>query len=458
LSSKSAFRRSVVIASDSEAISSFWGLLRRYASRNDSLHYAQSINRIVVKHCKTKIGREGSCHNSLLSFKRVRIPILFVTLTITLLIFGLGSQSAFSQCAGLCLYEQDTPQTKLPPAGVDAGDREPATIYFEPEGMSGLNRDLLVSGVYGVSNEHKSGVFASDRISVSQGLSDEFALNEMDSTGTVGENTGSRLYAANDAGADSNSQTSKSKHWEFILIPYVWFTGLNADITVNGATADVDASFLDLAKDLDFAFMFHGEAWWKGKFGGFVDTVYSKLSDSGNISLPNLSSVNVGLTSKLFILEFGGLYRAGTWDIGSPYNSFVQKAKPSVTLDFLAGGRYWHLNNELDIHGPLGILPSEIDKSRQWVDFIVGGRMGLNFYKKLTFEVRSDIGGFGLGSSSKIAWNIVSAIGYELPWYRITPLIGYRALYDDFSTESGSNSFESKFWLHGPVLGIAFIF
>jgi len=30
LSSKSAFRRSVVIASDSEAISSFWGLLRRY--------------------------------------------------------------------------------------------------------------------------------------------------------------------------------------------------------------------------------------------------------------------------------------------------------------------------------------------------------------------------------------------------------------------------------------------
>src|SRR3989337_3674232 len=104
-----------------------------YSPRNDSLHYAQSINRIVVKHCKTKIGREGSCHNSLLSFKRVRIPILFVTLTITLLIFGLGSQSAFSQCAGLCLYEQDTPQTKLPPAGLNAGYRESDTIYLGSE-------------------------------------------------------------------------------------------------------------------------------------------------------------------------------------------------------------------------------------------------------------------------------------------------------------------------------------
>src|SRR3972149_12243927 len=88
LSSKSAFRRSVVIASDSEAISSFWGLLRRYASRNDSLHYSQSINRIVIKHCKTKIEKVDSCRNSLLFFKGIRIPIIFVTLIINLLIFA----------------------------------------------------------------------------------------------------------------------------------------------------------------------------------------------------------------------------------------------------------------------------------------------------------------------------------------------------------------------------------
>ncbi len=402
--------------------------------------------------------REASCCYSLLSFNGKTNPILFLTLTITLLIFALGSQSAFSQCAGLCLYEQDTPQTKTPPVGLNAGYRESDTIYLGSEEVTEPNRDLSVSDVQGVSSKHNSGVFASERISVSQGLSDEFALNETDSNATASENSGGNVYAANNEGTNSNPPASHPQDWEFILIPYVWFTGLNADITVNGATADVDASFLDLAKDLDIAFMFHGEAWWKGKFGGFVDTVYSKLSDSGNISLQNSNSVNVGLTSELFILEFGGLYRAGTWDIGSPYNSFVQKAKPSVTLDFLAGGRYWHLNNELDIHGPLGILPSEIDKSRKWVDFIVGGRIGLNFYKKLTFEVRSDIGGFGLGSSSKISWNIVSAIGYELPWYRITPLIGYRALYDDYSSGSGSNRFESKFWLHGPVLGIAFRF
>src|SRR3990172_10908990 len=148
---------------------------------------------ITVKSCKTKMSREASFYYSLLFFKRIRIPIIFVTLIITLLILGLGSQSAFSQCAGLCLYEQDISQTKNPPEGADAGYREYAKDYFGSEEVTEPNRDLSGSDVQGVSSKHNSGVFASERISVSQGLSYEFALNEMDSTGTVGENTGGNV-------------------------------------------------------------------------------------------------------------------------------------------------------------------------------------------------------------------------------------------------------------------------
>src|SRR3989304_8601299 len=139
----------------------------------------------TVKNSKSKFEKVTSCHNSLLIFKRIRIPIIFVTLTITLLIFGLGSQSAFSQCDELCLHEQDISQNKISSAGADAGYRESATAYLGSEEVTEPNRDLSVSDVQGVSSKHNSGVFASERLSVSQGLSDEFALNEMDSTGTV---------------------------------------------------------------------------------------------------------------------------------------------------------------------------------------------------------------------------------------------------------------------------------
>ncbi|MGE5374838.1 MAG: hypothetical protein ACM3XO_07245, partial [Bacteroidota bacterium] len=77
----------------------------------------------TLKCRKTKMGREASWY-SLLSSKG--IDITFISLIITLLIFGLGGQSAFSQY-----------------------------------------RDLSVSDVRGVSNRHNSGVFASDGISVS---------------------------------------------------------------------------------------------------------------------------------------------------------------------------------------------------------------------------------------------------------------------------------------------------
>lgn len=47
----------------------------------------------------------------------------------------------------------------------------------------------------------------------------------------------------------------------------------------------------------------------------------------------------------------------------------------------------------------------------------------------------------GFSSDISISWNIAGYIGYELPWYRITPVIGYRALYDKYKDESGDNRF-----------------
>jgi hypothetical protein len=356
----------------------------------------------AVEHCKTKAERGAGYYSSVPFFQVISVPILFVTLIATLLFSALDSNLAFGQ--------------------------------------------------------QNSGAVADSESSLSQRFSDEVALSEADWTGTTGEDSGGDLYADNDGGADSSAYESNSKDWEFIIIPYAWLTGIDGDITVRGRSAEVDASFSDLFENLDIAAMLHGEVWWKRKFGFFVDSVYAKLSVDGNTNLPNSTSVDIDDTAKLFLLEFGGLYRAGTWDIGSPYNSFVQRSKPSVTLDLLAGGRYWHLKNELDIHGPAGVLPSEVESDRNWFDFIVGGRVGLDFYKKLTFVVRSDIGGFDLGFSSKISWNIISWIAYELPWYRITPLIGYRALYDDYSDGSGNNRFENNTWLHGPLIGVAFRF
>lgn len=388
------------------------------------------------------------------------LPAIFMTLTITLIILTLGGRSAFGQCDGLCLYERNNaPQTKI--SAVDPRYQESDTAYLGTNETTGANRDRSVSDVQGGSNEKHSGMIAGDRISISNSFSDDVALNEMDWIAQSGENFGGSFYAADDPESNSGTHTSNPKNWELTLTSYAWLTSLNGDITIRRFTVDVDESFSDLFENLNIAAMFNGEVLYKGKFGVFVDTVYAYLSDDDNIGLEPLDiplDLDLEVKFKLFILGFGVFYRVGTWDIGSQYNDFVQKAKPTVTLDLVAGGRYWHMKSEVDIHETFGILPSEIDRSKDWFDFIVGGRTRLTFYKKLIFEVRGDVGGFGLDFSSDISWNIVALIAYELPWYRITPVIGYRALYNDYSDGSGDNRFAYKAWLYGPVVGVAFRF
>lgn len=413
---------------------------------------------IGVKNCRSNIEKVTRCRNSLPLFEMIRIPILVVTLTIILLTFTLGSESAYSECAGLCLYEPGISETKIPPERVDPGYREYTKDHLGSEGATGANQALLISDLTGDSNGRRSGILPNGRIHLSQGLSDKFANNERYSSGGVSENPAGNVYASNDTEANSDPQTPKSKDWEFIVIPYGWFTSISEDIVVNGQGAEGHATFIDLLEHLDIAGMLYGEVWWKGKFGIFADTIYSKLALNKDVTLRRLGSISAGLQTTFFIQEFGGLYRIGTWPVGSPYNQFVQRSKPSLTFNILAGGRYWHLKNELDVRGPSGILSAEIDQSQNWFDFIVGGRARLEFYKKLFLELTTDIGGFDISFSSKFSWNVLAVVGYELSWHRITPLIGFRALYDNYANGSGNTRFDSKMWMYGPALGVAFKF
>lgn len=170
---------------------------------------------------------------------------------------------------------------------------------------------------------------------------------------------------------------------------------------------------------------------------------------TNDISIRNENGIATKFVTKFFG-ELGGFYRAGTWPVGSGNKS-------SITLDLLGGGRYWYLKNELDIDGPLGVLPASASDSQSWFDFFTGARVKLAI-EKFFVVLRSDVGGFGLGFSSDISWNIAGYIGYELPWYRITPIIGYRALYDKYKDGSGDNRFVWDAWITGPQVGVAIYF
>jgi hypothetical protein len=297
------------------------------------------------------------------------------------------------------------------------------------------------------------GSFHGNENGFSLGTSYEIALEDSDyaQTEAAGDNL---LLAAEDAGADTTYIEAPSNKWQFAIIPYLWMMGINGKVGVRGQTADFNVSFSDIIENLDFAAEVHIEA-WRDRFGFFIDTTYSKISLKEDVQLRSDRTVNIKNVTQFFLGEFGGFYRAGTWPIGTGTGNNQAKTNTSFTLDLIGGGRYWWLEDKIDLKGPLGVNP-QFSGSESWFDFIVGGRANLAI-NKFFIQLRSDIGGFGLGFSSDISWNIAGYIGYELP-HGITPIIGYRALYDKYSNGSGDNRFLWDAWMYGPQLGVGFQF
>jgi hypothetical protein len=74
---------------------------------------------------------------------------------------------------------------------------------------------------------------------------------------------------------------------------------------------------------------------------------------------------------------------------------------------------------------------------------------------KLDLAVSADFGGFGVGSD--FTWNGWAMFGYQFRENRRLSF-GYRILYQDFETGSGTHRFKWDQTLHGPVAGIEISF
>jgi len=244
-----------------------------------------------------------------------------------------------------------------------------------------------------------------------------------------------------------NQKPLVTDEWQFFIAPYLWFVGLSGDMALNGRQLDVNADFGDIWNQLDFAFQIRAEAMKKNYFV-FIDETYMKLSINQDIKpdLPLPIGANIDIGIKMNTLEFGGGYR-------------LVAPKPSVPVyfDLYGGGRWWIV--DIDQKISFNNLPDQSsDQNEKWVDIIVGARIIALLTEKLIATVRTDVGGFNFGFSSKFTWNIVTNLGWDTGWHGFTPYIGWRTMYVDYENGSGSDFFRYNVWMNGIQAGLGFGF
>lgn len=249
--------------------------------------------------------------------------------------------------------------------------------------------------------------------------------------------------------------------WSFRVVPYGWFTSLNGTSTVRGRSVKVDASFADIVRESDTLVALMGDFEARnGPFALLGNVAWSKIGfERGDIrsrapapGVTGTLAASLGLDIEMAIIEVGGAYEIAR--------------SGALAFDILAGARYWHQEADLslDVTAAVDVGDLQIAGARafarsgsvDWLDPVIGARVRYIVAPGHELFLRGDIGGFGVGSD--FSWQAIGAYGFELGTYQgitFSGVIGYRALYADYTQGEGRQRYEFDMLQHGPVLGIS---
>ncbi len=204
------------------------------------------------------------------------------------------------------------------------------------------------------------------------------------------------LVATSAAPAAPAAENDQAETWQVNFTPYLFLAGVSGSVSAGELTAPINSSFSDILKNLR-AGLFLSLSARKGQWGYLADFEFISLEGSGSGRVP------ADLTMDTLI---------GEADL-----TFSPESAPS--LRFLGGLRVFDLDQTLSVDGD----PS-LGTSTTVLDPILGAvglwRIDDNWH----YEMRGDIGGFGISSEltyqlmMEFQWRISDSVG--LPFgYRV---------------------------------------
>lgn len=229
----------------------------------------------------------------------------------------------------------------------------------------------------------------------------------------------------------------KEKKWKVLTEIYLLFPYMDGETGIgNLISAPVDAKPDDIFSKLKFGGMLYVEV-HNDKWAIISDMLYANL----NQEVTTGKLINSGTVSaKQFIWEPSGLYRLTSY------------------LEAGAGGRLNVMETGIDVLQnliPTGTEQVTASASKTWFDPILIARVTTDIKDKWLFQIRGDLGGFGIGSD--FTWQLQAYAGYRFS--RLFQLsAGYKILSIDYDKGVDADRFIYNVDTFGPVIRLGFNF
>jgi hypothetical protein len=227
------------------------------------------------------------------------------------------------------------------------------------------------------------------------------------------------------------------KKWNFLTDIYLMFPYMDGETGKGDLfSVPVDASPGDIFSKLKMAAMVYVEARTE-KWAITSDLVYMNLNQEVT---PGTLLHSGEVTAREFIWEPACFYRiVPFWEVG-------------------VGGRLTSLTTDIDVRRnvfPAGTEEVTASGSKTWFDPIIITRLSADINDKWLFQLRGDVGGFGLGSD--FTWQLQAYAGYRFgKVFQLTA--GYRILSIDYDKGVDAERFIYNMDTFGPAVRFGFNF
>ena len=249
--------------------------------------------------------------------------------------------------------------------------------------------------------------------------------------------------------------------WQFIAQGQFWLPlRISGPVEIGNTSTDVDITLGELLDGLqglfEGGFEVTNDEWSFELWSLFMDVG----ADARTTALLGTRETDVDFRATL--VDMVAAYRLGEWSLGSSETA-------TWGLDLLTGLIVYDLDLEVDTLGPFGVDLGLV-RDENWVDFIVGGRLEFEFSDRLSMSLRGEVGGFGIGTSSKLVWNTTLLAEYKLSRkHRLIKchkihcvdcrlVAGFRYFDVDWEKGSGRDRVGYDWQVYGPIVGVNIYF
>ena len=239
-------------------------------------------------------------------------------------------------------------------------------------------------------------------------------------------------------------EVQQRKDWGFSISPYAWLAGNATDI----GGEKLRQSFNDLSSLTNFGFQMVTTVRYK-RITASLDWTYAHLgADFGNEFLVVDAHIYQWIVDpKLGYIIYDKI----------DYNE--ESVIAGWSMEATIGAKYWV--NNINVDYSIKILENwpiegSLAEKQDWWDLMIGAKTKFILSKSVMLMVGGDVGGFGIGNSSKFAWDFIYANSFKVS-NLIMVTAGYRSFRYNRIDGTGDDELKTKVHAYGPFIGVSFV-